>query len=148
MDTGILVEYAQKIESAKWHEEKAKRLRAECSEIEQELIDQMTEAGIPSLKVKVGEDIDGNPEFRTLYTSRTIWASLLAKDETTFNMLRDAGYGAIITEGVHSNRLSAIVRELDPEANLSPEELKRLLPSGLGDVIKVTEKWQLKSRVS
>ena len=129
MDLQRLSEYVTRDIKAKELEAEAKRLKAENAKIEEQLIDGMIDAGIENMKI--GD--------RTVFIRTQLWASAVdavnpltgevdGKDwPTTIEALRVHGYGDLKEERVNSQRLSALVRELDDSEDGIPETLEEAL---------------------
>ena len=136
MDLGVMQQYVARQIKAKELDAEAKRLKAENAKVEDQLIDAMIDANIQSLKI--GD--------RTVFIRTQLWASaadvvsedgeVLGKDwPGAVAALEAAGYGSLKEERVNSQRLSALIRELDASEDGIPQEFEESL--------KISEKIQL-----
>lgn len=137
MDLQVMQDYVSRQIKAKALEAEAKQLKAENAKVEEQLIDAMIDANIQNLKI--GD--------RTVFIRTQLWASAAdVVDEITgenlgkdwpgaIAVLESAGYGSLREERVNSQRLSALVRELEASEDGIPPEFEESL--------KISEKVQL-----
>ena len=137
MNLETMQQYVARQIKAKELDAEAKRLKAENAKVEEQLIDAMIDSNIQS--IKIGD--------RTVFIRTQLWASAadvidevsgesLGKDwPGAIAILEAAGYGGLKEERVNSQRLSALVRELDGSEDGIPVEFEQGL--------KISEKIQL-----
>lgn len=137
MDLKTMNEYVARQIKAKELDAESKRLKAENAKVEEQLIDAMIDANIKSLNI--GD--------RTVFIRSQLWASaadvvneitgeVMGKDwPGAVALLESHGYGELKEERVNSQRLSALIRELDNSEDGIPAEFEQGL--------KISEKIQL-----
>lgn len=128
-------------------------LKAELKEVSErrrrlgeELIDEMADNGLAKLTVKVGTDMEGRPVNKTLYVQRLLYAGHRGDKAALIEGLKQAGFEDLVGETVNAQTLSALVREFDPENNMPVDEIIQAMPQPMHDVLKVTEKIELRAR--
>jgi hypothetical protein len=128
-------------------------LKAELKEVSEKkkelgdfLLDEMADNGMEKMTVRLGEDENGQPVCKTLFVRRQLWAGHKDGMEKLIAALKDTGYSDLVGERVNTNTLSAMVRELDANNNLDPEDIIAMLPERLAKAIKVTAKVELRAR--
>lgn len=106
-----------------------KELKKERESLEEPLLEGMVDAGIQNLNV------DG----KTVYIRTQIWASakdmtdpltgeVIGKDwDSALDAVRKCGHGELVETRINSQRLSALIRELDETEDGIPEILKENL---------------------
>lgn len=115
-----------------------KAVTTEMDEIEERLKDAFQEESIQSVR------IDGH----TVYLRRELWAGAPKNDagdtdtERACEALRRAGVGHFVKEGFNSMTVSAWVREFDQD----PITKMPILPPELGDDLRVTERYGVRTR--
>ena len=124
-DIGQLREFVERAKKIKELEAEAKKLKRQNDAIEELLIEGMVESGVTDLGV--GD--------RKVFIRSQLWASAPdARDPVTgavcgkdwaraLHAIESAGYGSMKETRVNSQRLSALVRELDKSDDGIPEEL-------------------------
>lgn len=140
--------YAELDAKKKDLENRLSAVKRELAQIEEQLLDEMSEEGVPSLKINI-ENSDGTQSTRTVYQRRELWAGY-AEDFTKQDLceaLKHAGLEDMVTETFNTNTLSAYIREYD-ENNQSTEEIVKQLPAEIQPYIKVSEKYKIRTRKS
>lgn len=130
-------------------ESEVEELKTKKKEIEIELLDKFIDSGTQNTKVN----------GRIIYVKREVWAGHNGDVEAFCDSMEKAGLGGMVKRSVNSQTFSAYVRELennelsrfpdkkkDGAKGLSEEEIKKLLPKELHEVVKVTEVIKLASR--
>ena len=108
-----------------------KRVKEQCAETEARLLKEFEAAGMESAKV------DG----MTVYLHRQLWASPgEAGRDAVVVALKETGMDQYVSENYNANSLSAFVREM--------ENTEQALPEQLANVLKVVEKFSLRTRQS
>lgn len=77
---------------------------------------------------------------QTVYLRRQLWASAANGKPAAVEALKEAGFGDLIEEHFNTQKLSALVREMDKEGTELPESFK--------DKINVIEKFNIRTRKS
>ena len=95
------------------------RVNAKITAIEEQVCDNMVDAGIKNMK------IDG----RTVYTKNEIWAKRIgdATTEEACIALKEADLGEFVQQGYNSNSISGLFRELDRNNEPLPDALKGVI---------------------
>jgi len=118
-------------------------------ELEDLIIPQFIEAGVPSIAVTV----DGNT--RTLSINPDVYASPLNGRTEVAAALKASQLGQYVAENYNSNSLTAYVREVWREVLLlarqqnrvaGEEDVRAALPKPLGEVLKISLVHKLSSR--
>ncbi len=146
MDMSSYVRYAVLNDEEAALKLRLKEIAQEKKLLGEALLDEMADNGMAKMTLKVGVDEDGLPVRKTLYIQRQLWAGHQGDKQALMESLKLAGYEDLVAETVNTNTLSALVRELDPDNNRSPEDIINMLPPELHSTIKVTEKIELRSR--
>lgn len=136
MNNRDLATWVQLTEKIRKHEADAEDLKERRKTLEQKLIDNMVKAGIRRV----------NLAGQTIYIDRKLWAGHAGDSMALTTALREEGMGDLVTETANAMRLSAWVREFDPDNNLPPDDVVARLPERVRSAIKVSEKTQLAMR--
>lgn len=124
-----------------------KSIAARIDDLEQALVPQFLSDGIASMKV------DG----RTVYIAQDIQASPLNDRDEVIAALKSSELGQYVSENYNTQSLRAFVREVAGEVRLrcqqqdrlfSEEEIRAALPSPLGEALKISFVYSLRSRKS
>lgn len=125
-ESNPLFTWADKLRTLRSHkaalEEELKRVNADIGNAEFHLCSVMKEGKMTSF------NHDGNTFVYTRDTRTSIPAEM---KEDLLQVLRDQGYGDIVTENVHPSTLNSFVKE-------RMEENDGLVPDWLGDLVSVT----------
>ena len=113
-------------------------IKATMQAIEAEIAETMLFEN-PRIRVKVGENAEGKPVFRTVHVSTTIRASHAGDKDALIEAMKDSGLEALVSETFNHNTLSAYVRGLDPDKKLPPDELLDLVPEAMKPHLKLTQ---------
>ena len=105
----------------------------------QELIAERMAGESPKVKIKMGEDANGKPIFRTVAVKRELWGSIQGDKEQCYEVFRELGMGDMVKEGIAAPSLTSYIRGFDPDNNLPPEKVKELLPESLQEFFKISE---------
>lgn len=141
MDFVKLQRFAELTERSKAIDIEQKGIKAELAELEPQIIEDMAEAGMQS----------ANINNRTYYINRQLFAGA-GSGFTKFDIigaLKASDLDDYVSETYNSQSLSAYVRSFAKEngnEDLSPEEIKNLLPEALRHVLYVGEQFRLGSR--
>lgn len=136
MDSKELAYFADLDSQIQGHKDQIKALEAEKGRLEARLIEEMALEGIQNMKVN----------GRTIYIQRQTWAGHFGDKDGLCQALIKAGMQEYVSETFNTNQLSAFVREFDPENTLTEEEIIQKLPIELQDKIKVTHRFNLRTR--
>ena len=131
-------EYAILFAERKRLEEQVEDIKASMKAIEDEIAETMLFEN-PRVRVKVGENAEGKPVFRTVHVSTTIRASHNGDKDALIEAMKESGLEALVSETFNYNTLSAYVRGLDPDKKLPPEELIELAPEAMKPHLKLTQ---------
>jgi len=86
----------------------------------------------------------------TLYIRRNLYAGLVNHDDAGkapgMEALKKIGLGHFVKPTVNASRLSAWVREFDPEKKLSPDEILECIPAEVRNEITIAEVFKLGRR--
>ena len=108
-------------------------VKAEMDALQESILAMMGEAGVSSVRVDTDEG-----RF-TLFPRRELWAGALEGDYVRACVaLRDAGLSDLVEERFNTQRLSAVVREMDAAGTPLPESFE--------GAIKVSEIFKLSVR--
>lgn len=100
------------------HEREVKALKAEASELEAELVGQLGDEGVASLKVNNGK------RKVNLSLNRQLWATNLESPEATAAACKAAGLGELVSERANTQTLSAYLRDLERAGESMPREFE------------------------
>ena len=131
-------QYAILFAERKRLEEDVEDIKTRMKAIEDEIAETMLFEN-PRIRVKVGENAEGKPVFRTVHVSTTIRASHAGDKDALIEAMKDSGLEALVSETFNYNTLSAYVRGLDPDKKLPPEELLELVPEAMKPHLKLTQ---------
>jgi hypothetical protein len=131
-----LLRFVKLDRAIKDHEDAAEDLKAKRKELEAKLIENMTHAGLQRVTV------DGT----TVYIDRKLWAGAAEGMPALVAALREEGMEDMVTESAGAQRLSAWVREFDPDKKDSPETVVGRLPERLRGLVRVSEVFKLNCR--
>lgn len=145
MQTKKVTELAQLQQRKQELNGELKNIEKKIGELETILLEEAMEEGITKMTVAV-EDETGNAANRTVYVERKIWAGHNGDLEAFLGALKGSGLNEYVKSNYNRNSVSAMVREYDPDGNLSAEQIVEQLPEPLKQHIKVTEDYKLKSR--
>ena len=108
-------------------------VKAEMDALQESILAMMGEAGVSSVRVDTDEG-----RF-TLFPRRELWAGAMEGDYVRACVaLRNAGLGDLVEERFNTQRLSAVVREMDAAGTPLPESFE--------GAIKVSEVFKLSVR--
>jgi len=122
-----------------------KSIAARLEDLEQALVPQFLHDGVASMRV------DG----RTVYLARDIYAGPLNDRSEVIAALKASELGQYVSENYNTQSLKAFVREVAEEVRLRCEQEERLftedevraaLPAPLGDTLKISFVYSLRSR--
>lgn len=116
------------------------QLKLERDQMEDRLIEEMAECGLEKLTIST----EKGP--RTVYVHRQVWAGHTGDKEGLCDALIEAGLGEYVKPTFNTNQLSAYIREFDPDGTLTETEIIKKLPERIQPFLKVSERFQLKSR--
>jgi hypothetical protein len=119
-------------------EEEIDDIKATMQAIEAEIAETMLFEN-PRIRVKVGENAEGKPVFRTVHVSTTIRASHTGDKDALIEAMKESGLEALVSETFNHNTLSAYVRGLDPDKKLPADELLELVPEAMKPHLKLTQ---------
>lgn len=131
-------QYAILFAERKRLEDEIDDIKATMQAIEAEIAETMLFEN-PRIRVKVGENAEGKPVFRTVHVSTTIRASHAGDKDALIEAMKDSGLEALVSETFNHNTLSAYVRGLDPDKKLPPDELLDLVPEAMKPHLKLTQ---------
>ena len=126
-----------------------KATKQRLDELEEIIIPQFIEAGVPSMTVEV----DGTKRTLSIYPD--VYASPLNDREEVVDALKQSELGQYVAENYNSNSLTAYVREVWREVLLlakqqnrmaGEEDVRAALPKPLGEVLKISLVHKLSSR--
>ena len=116
-------------------EARLEEVKAELKSLNEPIMTYFAENGIDRITVN----------GRTVYQKRTIRASCGGEVDIVAEELTRIGKGELVKQAVNANTLSAFVREFD-EGNMSAEEIAARLPGNLGNLINITEMFEITAR--
>lgn len=131
-------EYALLFAERKELEAQVDTIKEQMKTIEGEIAETMLFEN-PRVRVKVGENAEGKPVFRTVHVSTTIRASHNGDKDALIEAMKESGLDALISETFNYNTLSAYVRGLDPDKSLPTDELLELVPEAMKPHLKLTQ---------
>jgi len=142
LDFSKIREFAELTERSKELDDEQKSIKARLDELEPVILNQMADEGLQNVRIN----------NRTYYIRRDLYtgpAEGFDKPSVTL-ALKEAGLGEYVSETYNSNSLSAYVRSLKQSIEdgdmLTIDDLKKLLPEPLQDVLRVGENFRLASR--
>lgn len=147
MQTEKVTELAQLHQRKQELNGELKNVEKKIGELEGILLEEAMQEGISKMTVSV-KDETGNFANRTVYLERKIWAGHNGDLENFLQALKESGLAEYVKPNYNRNSISAMVREYDPDSNLSAEQIAEKLPEPLKNSIKITEDYKLKSRRS
>lgn len=137
MRNADLLRFVELDRRIKAHEDEIETLKEKRRALEERLIDNMTQAGLQRVTV------DGV----TVYIDRKLWAGANGEGMPALvAALREEGLDEMVTESAGAQRLSAWVREHDPQKCDSPEVVVSRLPERIRPFIRVSEVYKLCAR--
>lgn len=126
--------FAQRSDLKRTLEEELDNVKAELAELEQALLAQFEEDGVPAMKLNRP---DGS--VTTVYLHRQTWAGPIDGDyRRACEALREAGMGALVQIRFNTQQVSAVIREMTKGGEALPEVL--------ADNLKITERFSLRTR--
>jgi len=134
MDNIALQQLIDLTERLRAQEDEVEDLKKQRAALEATLLDSFRQDGVQ--RVTQGG--------RTVWLDRKLWASAAGPELP--QALKLAGFPAMVRETVNGQTLSAWVREFDPEAELSPEEVITKLPEAVQPFVKIAEVYKLQVR--
>ena len=134
MDNNQLRRFGELTDSIRQHEDDIEELKKERSSLEEGLLNEYRKDGVQRVTL----------EGKTYWLDRKLWASAAGPELP--QALKLAGFPAMVKETVNGLTLSAWVREFDPEAELSPEEVITKLPEAVQPFVKIAEVYKLQVR--
>lgn len=123
---GQMVELDAEIKEA---ERLVESIKARRQVVEEQLLEQFAETGTSSVRVN----------GRTVSMRRDLYSKILDAERLN-DALREAGFGDLVEEKVNSQRLSALVREIDRGDIEQPEALVGVVDKSERFSIRVTAK--------
>lgn len=121
-----------------------KEVKDKKEALEENLLEKMAEDGVPRMAINI--NYDGKEQTRTLYTHKQLWAGYNDDKQALIDALKQASLDDMVSEGYNTQTLSAYVRQFDPDGTMDTEELRKQLPTQLQSVIKLSEKFSLRTR--
>lgn len=135
MDTELIHEYIIAKERKQRLKEELEEAGAKVEELKRLVLPQFQDASVASMNVA----------GRTVAQHRQVWARV-KNSRGLASAFEAIGATEMVTETVNSHRLSAWVREFDPERIMSPEEIIQALPEEVREHIEVSEVIDLRVR--
>jgi DNA-binding ferritin-like protein len=138
----LVNEFIELDEQRKGKEGEVDKIKERMAELEPVILERFENAGMQSMKSKMGA---------TIYIRRELWSGAAEGSEVLLlEVLKSIGMGDLVKEKVNTQTLSAYVREVEKEtfngAAVDPNELIKALPEQLQPVLKVTQKFSLRTR--
>lgn len=133
MNTAWIRDWMKMVERKREAEERIAEINEQIKECERLILRDLQEEGVDRITV------DG----KTVYVRREVWASSGGDTPALVQAFKEEGLDELVTETVSSQRLSAWVREHDPERSMSEEEIVSALPPRIAPHVKVTEVFKL-----
>lgn len=134
MRNSDLKRYITIVQKIKGHEGAIGELKEKKAQLENALMKNMIDGGIQRCS------LDGH----TVYIKRELWAGAgEAGMPALVAALKAAGLGDLVSESAGAQKLSAWVREHDPDKKDPPEVVISRLPEAIRPVVKVSEKYGL-----
>lgn len=134
MDNIALQQLIDLTERLRAQEDEVEDLKKQRATLEATLLDSFRQDGVQ--RVTQGG--------RTVWLDRKLWASTAGPELP--QALKAAGFPAMVKETVNGQTLSAWVREFDPDAELSPEEVVAKLPTEVQPYVRIAEVYKLQVR--
>ncbi len=131
MDNRRLKRYVALAIAKKQAETDLDEIKEKMRVLEEYMMDNMAKSGQQSIR------INGH----TVYLHRQLWAAPANGADHLHIALKAEGYGDLVEPKINSQRLSALVREFERD-----EEGMPIMPGGLHEAIKVTEKYSVRVR--
>jgi hypothetical protein len=130
MDTGLVRRFAELTARKRKLSSDLDEVKSDLDALQEQILDMMGANGVASLKVDTDEG-----RF-TVFPTRTLWAGALEGDyERACVALKMAGMGDLVEERFNTQRLSAVVREMETTGTPFPESFE--------GAIKITETFKL-----
>ena len=126
-----------------------KQVKQKLDELEELLVPQFIEDGVPSITV----DVEGHT--RTVRIEQEVYASPLNDREEVIEALRASELGQYVAENYNTQSLTAFVREVKREVETraakenrlyDEQEVRAALPAPLGTALKISFVHVLRSR--
>lgn len=117
-------------------EEKLKSVKAKRDDLADKIMSSFEKQGIDNIRIN----------GRTVYIQRQIWAGHNGDKQATCDAFKDAGLDEYISDNFNTQQISAYVREFEGDSVLTMDELLSKLPKQIQGAIKLTEKFQVKTR--
>ena len=138
----LVNEFIELDEQRKGKEGEVEKIKERMAELEPEIMKRFENAGMQSMKSKQGS---------TIYIRRELWSSAAEGSEVLLlEVLKSIGMGDLVKEKVNTQTLSAYVREIEKDAFngmvADPADIIKVLPEQLQPVLKVTQKFSLRTR--
>ena len=138
----LVNEFIELDEQRKGKEGEVENIKERMAELEPEIMKRFENAGMQSMKSKMGQ---------TIYIRRELWASAAEGAEVLLlETLKAIGLGDMVKEKINTQTLSAYVREVEKDSfngqAVDPVELIKVLPDQLQPALKVTQKFSLRTR--
>lgn len=129
-------------ELRKTKEGEVDEIKDELALLEPQILERFENAGMQSMKSTQGQ---------VVYVRRELWAGAQEGcDELLADALKRNGLGDLVRERINTQTLSSYVREVEKaQFNGSvrrPDEILPLLPDGLQQTIKLSEKFSVRAR--
>jgi hypothetical protein len=137
--------YAVLVDRKKNIEDEVKKIAAEIAEIPDAIAERMM-LDNPRIRVKVGSTNDGTPVFRTVYARPEIWAGHNGDEAALVEAMKESGLESMVKEKFNVQTLSGYVRGLDPDKNMTTEELLDEVPPKMRPHIKISKLLKLGCR--
>jgi len=118
-------------------EDRIDDIKASMKTIESEITETMLFEN-PNVRVKVGEDKNGKAIFKTVHVQSTIRASHSGDKQALIEAMKENGLGVLVAEAFNHNTLSAHIRGLTSEKNVTVEDLMELVPESMRPHLKLT----------
>jgi hypothetical protein len=124
------IKYLVNLDNSKKTLEKAlENIKAKRAIAEKEVLEMLSEAGIPSLKI----------ENKTVYIQRQLWCGAKDKDKTAAcEFLKNNDLEMYVKEGFNVLSLSGFVREIEKSGDELPENFEKFF--------KISEVFSIRSR--
>jgi len=133
IDNDTLRQYIRLTTERRALKDKDDELKTLIAAVEEQLLSQFQQDGVQRMTC------DGH----TVHLRRELWASAGGDTPGLVAALKAAGLGDLCTETVQAQRLSAWVREFDPQKCLAPEAIVNQLPEEVRPAITVSEVFKL-----
>lgn len=138
----LVNEFIELDEQRKGKEGEVDKIKERIAALEPQILERFENAGMQSMKSKMGQ---------TIYIRRELWSGAVEGAEVLLlEVLKSIGLGDMVKEKVNTQTLSAYVREVEKNvfngSAVDPTELIKVLPETLQPVLKVTQKFSLRTR--